>query len=185
MRSRPSHVLRNLIFTFALMPNHPTDDDQLRATAFHEAGHAVMAFSLGRVVSKVSIKPGQSAIGQSNLGTCALGKGRSKATKDQLEDEVLILFAGMVAESHFTGQYNEQGAKQDLSTAYRMLEQRANNEKQLDRTRKRLLDKTDHILSEDGHAKAIELIADELIAKETVSGRAVRHFFKQATSTKK
>jgi len=48
------------------------------------------------------------------LGTCKIQKGRNKPTKDWLEDEVMILYAGMVAESGFTKQYCEIGAAQDL-----------------------------------------------------------------------
>ncbi len=35
---------------------------QLTATAYHEAGHAVMALSVGRLIQKVTILPGQVAI---------------------------------------------------------------------------------------------------------------------------
>ena len=40
-----------------------TDSDKLRATAFHEAGHAVMAFDLNVPVSKVSIEPEDGSLG--------------------------------------------------------------------------------------------------------------------------
>ena len=63
----------------------------LRATAYHEAGHAVMALALGRPIQKVTIAPNQNY-----LGACQIQKGRFKPTKDWLEDEMLILFAGMV-----------------------------------------------------------------------------------------
>jgi ATP-dependent Zn protease len=154
---------------------------RLTATAYHEAGHAVMAVSLGRLIQKVTIVPGKSQFGESRLGACELRKGRSKASKDTLEDEVLVLFAGMVAEARFTGQYCQQGAMGDLRSIKRLLQCRANSESQLDRLQRRMLDKTEHTLSDARHRKAIELIANELIEKSTVSGRAVRHFFDQAT----
>ncbi|WP_231756328.1 ATP-dependent metallopeptidase FtsH/Yme1/Tma family protein [Lignipirellula cremea] len=150
------------------------------ATAWHEAGHAVMAISLGRLVQKVTIMPGKSQFGVGRLGVCEIGKGRSKASKDQLEDEILILLAGMVAESRFTGEYCQSGASQDLRHVRRLLAQRASSENQLERLQRRLLDKTEHLLGEAGHALAVELIARELLQKTTVSGRAVRHFFEQA-----
>ena len=46
----------------------------LRATAYHEAGHAVMAMILGRAVQKVTIVPGQSHLGAQRLGACHLQK---------------------------------------------------------------------------------------------------------------
>lgn len=156
------------------------DSLELTATAYHEAGHAVMAVSLGRLIQKVTILPGKSQFGQARLGLCELRKGRSKSSKDQLEDEVLILFAGMVAEARFTGHYCKQGATQDLRSIGRLLQERAGGEKQLERLQRRMLDKTEHLLGDEGHGKAIELIARELIEKTTISGRAVRHFFEQA-----
>ncbi len=153
---------------------------QLTATAYHEAGHAVMALSVGRLIQKVTILPGKSQFGETRLGVCEIHKGRSKVSKDLLEDEVLILLAGMVAEARFTGQYCQQGAAQDLSNIRRLLQSRASSESQLERLHRRLLDKTEHLLCDQRHAKAIELIAHELIQKTTISGRAVRHFFAQA-----
>ncbi|MCR9118313.1 MAG: cell division protein FtsH [bacterium] len=160
-------------------------DSQLVATAYHEAGHAVMAVSLGRVIQKVTIAPGKSQFGQAHLGITAMGKGRTKASKDLLEDEALILLAGMVAEAHFTGHYCRHGAGQDLRYLQRLLRDRAGSESQLERLQRRLLDKTEHLLREKHHAKAIELIAQELIQRTTISGRAVRHFFQYAEQQSK
>jgi ATP-dependent Zn protease len=153
---------------------------RLTATAYHEAGHAVMAVSLGRLVHKVTIAPGKSQFGEARLGTCDIRKGRSKASKDLLEEDVLILLAGMVAESHFTGEYCPQGASQDLRYVEQMLRQRVSSEKQLEKLSRRMLDKTEHLLQDKGHAKAIVLIAEDLIQRTTISGRAVRHFFEMA-----
>jgi ATP-dependent Zn protease len=168
-------------------PNELTDTEvaKLKATAFHEAGHAVLALALGRPIQKVTIAPAQLQTGGRRLGACKIQKGRSKATKDGLEDEVLILFAGMVAESHFTGQYSLGGAAQDLRFIRRLLASRATNERQVERLERRLLEKTEHLLSDEAHTRAIVLIAEELLKKETISGRAVRHFYDQATRSAK
>lgn len=153
---------------------------ELTATAFHEAGHAVMAISLGRPVQKVTIAPGRMETGGTRLGACELRKGRGRASQDVIEDEVLILLAGMVAEARFTGRYCPHGATQDLRTVQRVLESRANTQRQLERLQRRLLEKTEHLLSDDAHVAAIESIARELIEKTSISGRAVRHHFDQA-----
>ena len=87
----------------------------------------------------------------------------------------------MVSESHFTGQYCQQGAGQDLRAVRRLLSQtRATTERQLEKFERRLLDKTEHLLDEECNAKAIEMIAAELIANQTISGRSVKHLFNQA-----
>ena len=70
-------------------------------TAYHEAGHAVMALLMGRSVQKVSIIPSQN-----RLGAVTIQKGRSKQVQDKLEAEMLILLAGMAAEGRISGQYN-------------------------------------------------------------------------------
>jgi ATP-dependent Zn protease len=153
----------------------------LTATAWHEAGHAVMAVSLGRSIEKVTISPARLQTGGSRLGICKIQKGRGKASNDRLEDDVLILLAGMVAESHFTGRYCTDGAAQDLSHVERLLSTRATNERHLERLKRRMLDKTEHVLGDEGHAKAIESVTHELLRKVTISGRSVRHHFQQAT----
>jgi len=155
-------------------------DPRLTATAYHEAGHAVMALLLGRAVHKVTVAPGQLLSGV-RLGACEMRKGRSKASNDPLEDEVLILLAGMVAESQWTGQYCRQGATQDLQAAGRLLSlNRAHNERQLERLEQRLIDKTEHLLGQTAVMQAIRWIAAELLDKTTLSGRAVRHLLTQA-----
>lgn len=138
-----------------------------------------MAALLGRPVLKVTIAPGQMPSGV-RLGVCELRKGRSKPSKDWLEDEVLILLAGMVAESQLTGSYCHAGAAQDLSAVRRLLSQaRATNQRQLERLEQRLLDKTEHLMGDSVATKAVERIAGELLEKTTISGRAVRHWLEQ------
>ena len=154
--------------------------DELIATAYHEAGHAVMAISLGRNIQKATIAPAQMTANSKRLGAVKMQKGRSKSSNDLLEDEVLILFAGMVAESHVTGDYCQRGAASDLRAVERLLCTRANTEKQFEKLHRRMLEKTEYILSDDVHRPAIAAVAQSLIEKESISGRLVRHFLKQA-----
>ncbi len=74
--------------------------DQSIRTAYHEAGHAVIAIMVGRTVNKVSIVPGGK-----RLGVCKMNKGRTKASQDALEADLLILLAGMAAEGRKSGRY--------------------------------------------------------------------------------
>jgi len=158
-----------------------TPSKGLIATAYHEAGHAVMAHLLGRLVEKVTIVHGQTHSGVGRLGTCKLQNGRCKASRDPIEDQVLILLSGMVAECRVTGRYCQVGASQDLQMVQALLSaNRATNERQLQKIAKRMLYKTEHLLSTAKAAKAIELIANELLAKQIISGRAVRHFWELA-----
>jgi len=154
----------------------------LVATAYHEAGHAVMAMILGRGVQKVTIAAARMQTGGQRLGVCELGKGRTKPSQDTIEDEALILLAGMVAEARFTGEYCRRGAATDIRMVTRLLQNRAGTDRQLERLQRRLLEKTEHLLSETGHARAIEVVARELLLRTTVSGRGVRHLVDSAIS---
>ena len=59
---------------------NPPIDVQLMATAYHEAGHAVVALSLGRAVEKCTIV--RNSI---RLGAVQLGKGRGQRQQDLFE----------------------------------------------------------------------------------------------------
>lgn len=166
-------------------PSSPTPDsgpDQdLIATAWHEAGHAVMAISLGRQIQKVTVVPAKMIAGGTRLGAVKFQKGRSKAAADWLEDEVLILLAGMVAESFFTGRYCDRGASHDLLAVERLLETRATTQRKFEKLMQRMLDKTEHVLGDEIHRKTIESVVAELLQKSVISGRLVKHYLRQAT----
>lgn len=157
-------------------------DPERTATAYHEAGHAVMALALGRPVHKVTIVPGQSELGLQRQGVCHIKKGRTRSSKDWLEDEVLILLAGLVAEARWTGRYSLGGAAQDLRQVRRYVQMRAEGEKQIERLERRWLSKTEHHLSDPGLWLATERIANELLRTQTISGRNAKHLFDIAQS---
>lgn len=154
---------------------------KLIATAYHEAGHAVMALIVGRAVQKVTIDPRNLQTGGVRLGACQLKKGRVKRAGDELEDEVLILLAGMISESHFTGEYCRRGASQDIIAARRLMASRVRSEKQLERLERRMIDKTEYLLDDPETMRAIQGIAAELLQRLSISGRAAQHLFDQAT----
>ena len=147
------------------------------ATAYHEAGHAVIALALGRSIQRVSILPGREW-----LGRCEFRKERVRPTEDWLEREILIALAGLAAEARHTGQYAWDGAAQDLRTVRRLSVQRA-GERQAERLQRRLLAKVDHLLVQEENWQAVELIAVELLRCETLSGRAARHLFEQGKNS--
>ena len=169
-----------------IYPEKPSEsENRLLKTAFHEAGHAVMAQIVGRPIEKVSISPAHLHSGGMRLGVCKLQKGRKKSSKDALEDEVMILFAGMVAESYLTGEYCRQGAGQDLRMIRRLLLNRGGSERSLQKLEKRILEKTEHILDDRAHLNAIQRVAEKLVENESISGRSVRHLLDESISNDK
>ncbi len=147
------------------------------ATAYHEAGHAVIALALGRPVQHVSILPDRQ-----QLGHCKFGQGRGRAAADWLEREILIALGGIAAEARHTGDYAWDGAARDQQYVFRLAVERA-GERQAERLQRRLLAKAEHILGKTGHWQAVELIAAELLRCGAISGRAARHLFEQACAS--
>jgi ATP-dependent Zn protease len=143
-----------------------------RLTAVHEAGHAVVALAVGRQVHRVSILPNQT-----RLGVCELKKGRAKPSGTLLEDEIVILLAGVAAEGRLTGHYDWNAGARDIRYADQLIESRAATAKQVERMRRRMMDRVEHLLDGEATWAAVEVIADQLIQHRTISGRAAKHFY--------
>lgn len=141
------------------------------ATAYHEAGHAVVALALDRPVHRVSVLPNRERLGQ-----CEFGKGRFRPSEDWLEREILIALAGMAAEARHTGTYGWEEAERDLRYVRRLARQRT-SERAVERFERRMLAKVENLLGDEGHWRAVELIAAELLKQGAISGRAARHLF--------
>jgi ATP-dependent Zn protease len=150
----------------------PADNEM---TAYHEAGHAVVALALGRTVHKVSVLPNRE-----RMGECRFGKGNTRASDDWIEREILIALGGLAAEARHTGTYATDEATQDLRFVRRLARERK-SERQVERYEKRMLDKVEYMLADEANWKAVELIAAELLKHGTISGRAARHLFELAT----
>ncbi len=145
------------------------------ATAYHEAGHAVVALVHDRPVHRVSVLPNQA-----HLGICEFRKGVLRGSVDLVEQEILISLAGMAAEARLTGHYDRAAAGRDLRHARKLAMQRA-TEKQLDRYERRMLSKVENLMNDDAVWAAVESIAAELMKHGQISGRAASHLYKLAT----
>jgi ATP-dependent Zn protease len=141
-------------------------------TAYHEAGHAVMALALGRPVDRVSIRPGAEM-----LGVCHFRKAVFRPTEDWLEREILIALAGLAAEARHTGAYAWDEAGRDRQYVADLALQRAGNAKQAERLERRLLAKAEHVLNQAGNWRAVERLAAELLRRGEISGRTARHLY--------
>ncbi len=144
------------------------------ATAYHEAGHAVVALAHDRPVHRVSVLPSQLY-----AGLCEFQKGVQRGSVDVVEREILISLAGMVAEARHTGSYNRPAAARDLKQARAWSLQRA-SERQLERYERRMLSKVESLFNDEQVWAAVESIAAALMANGRISGRAARHLYDQA-----
>jgi len=155
-------------------PPEPAKPPHDRVTAFHEAGHAVIALALERPVAGVSVLPDRE-----KLGVCKFAKGVHRPTDDWLEREILIGLAGMAAEAQITGNYGLAGAAQDLKHVRKLALQRV-GDRQVEKYERRMLSKVENMLSDEGNWLAVEKIAAELIRLGVISGRTAKHLYEQA-----
>jgi hypothetical protein len=80
-------------------------DDDETLTAYHEAGHAVIAFALGGVVAQLQLGGESEIEGVRQFGDCRIEWGRVDPQFDwQLQREVLTVLAGPVAEMVYRGE---------------------------------------------------------------------------------
>ena len=93
-------------------------EDEKRATAYHEAGHAIVAESLPFTdpVHKVTIMPRGRALG---LTWQLPERDRISMYKDQMLSQLAILFGGRIAEDIFVGRIST-GASSDFERATQM-----------------------------------------------------------------
>ncbi len=145
------------------------------ATAYHEAGHAVIALLLGRPVHAVSVLPTRD-----HLGVCQFRNPVFRPSEDWIEREVLISLAGLAAEARHTGSYQFDEASRDLSYVRKLLVQRA-GERRAERLERRMLAKVEHLLAREGTWRAVELLVEALLQQGEISGRTARHLFDRAT----
>jgi ATP-dependent Zn protease len=153
------------------------EQERDEATAYHEAGHAVVALALNRPVHRVTILPDSDS-----LGTCEFGKSVFRPSEDWLEREILISLGGIAAEARLTGEHAWESAARDRQYVHRLCVQRA-GERRAERLLRRLLARAEHLLSQPRHWRAVELIAAELMQCGTISGRAARHLFDRGAET--
>jgi len=162
----------------ATSPDAPRETGQAtprdRATAYHEAGHAVVALWHERPVHKVNILPQGS-----RLGVCEFRKGVHRPSNDWLETEMLIALAGLAAEALATGRYDWAGATKDLQVTRKLAQMRADG-RAAERLEKRMLSKVQNLLGDPGLWLAVETIAQALLERGELSGRAAVHFFEVA-----
>lgn len=99
---------------------------ELRWTAYHEAGHAIVALDRSVRFRYVTIRPGESGHTLGHLRHVSRKAGalyrRFPGAIDI--DQILISCAGVVAESFVRRRYHHVGASRDYDTAYRWACQR-------------------------------------------------------------
>lgn len=147
----------------------------LAPTAFHEAGHAVMAIVLRKPWRAVSIEPDEDAFGRTYMAK--LGK-RFKPdievntrTRNMIEREVMMFLAGPEAERFKTGRRNSVGARDDYQCAGLLLGYAVGDQDELDAYLEWLRCRTVNDLRQPMFWARVELLAERLLEQRRMTRR--------------
>jgi ATP-dependent Zn protease len=156
-------------------PHSARISDAGRLTAFHEAGHAVMAELCGRQVTEVEIVGDREHTGSVHSLAFPPDPGEggvSEAEAEDIERQLKIILAGTVAEAMLSGREDWDETSGDLDAAVRLA--------------MRLVDDCEEVLpllgeirigverDLEAHWSAVEALADELMRSKTLTGTEVR-----------
>lgn len=163
----------------------PKHHPSLRATAYHEAGHAVASVIAQRRIQVVTIVPDDKL---ESLGICRNGKspkwfqpdcGIGFREEKWIDAEIRILLAGLAAEKQFQGRHNWVGAGRDFhqaaSLAGYLYEGRV-----LDRYLAFMVERTKDFISARLTWIQVEAVAESLLEHNTLSGSRVRSICRDA-----
>jgi len=156
--------------------------------AYHEAGHAVMAHILHKRIKGVSILPDKDI---HTLGKFEQGKSAkidfsetSPKTRYELEKQVMIDFAGEVVEYLLIGKFDKLtniGSSTDWHYAYDfILTQTDYDVDESEAYAHWLWLRTKGELKIDYQWNAIQVLAQELIKRNYISGRYAREIIQQS-----
>lgn len=145
-------------------------------TAYHEAGHAIMASCLGAEVQSVTIEPDHDD-GPQRYGDTRAMWPRGFPPKEQRRREIFVLLAGPVAEMIYRGEPLHPGFVPEWADDWRQawaLAEPLYSEpharlQQLERLTRELY----QMLRDDHRWAAIAALADELLAHETLDDEMV------------
>jgi len=146
----------------------PTEAERL--TAFHEAGHAVMAELCGRLLTEVEILGDRDLTG--SVQSLALNP-KPDAEVEDIERHLKIILAGTIAEMMVSGREDWDDASEDLDAAVRLA--------------MRLVDDCEDVLPLLAEIRsdverdlrdrwsAVEALAAELLVRKALTGTEVRN----------
>jgi hypothetical protein len=155
----------------------PREVDELTATAYHEAGHAVIGYANGFGCYSVSVVSDDTS----------LGRYRSKPFEEALEPDcvrdprtmrltrklIVVELAGFAAESRLTGAENWEGAADDKRNAvHRCFNLRAHPD-DVARLFAELLEQAKTAVGRRRKWRAIEILAAEVLRKKELEAEEI------------
>lgn len=148
-----------------------------RATAFHEASHAVTAIELGIGLLKkgISTERDRDSLGQCHTRKPFRGNSESDASDSQrikAEKETMVLLAGYAGQRRFFPRSHNGGWK-DRQDAASLMCHFVGSERELDAYMKLLQIRTEQLLAMEHVESRIKAVAESLIKRRKLSGAEV------------
>ena len=157
---------------------------RLTRTAYHEAGHAVMGFLVGRRFRLVTIEPGEDSLGHVMFEKFSKGfqPGHNSGlrTRAQIENGVMAALAGPTAEHLYSGRRNNRGASDDHHYAVDLATYEVSEDKELEAYIRWLSVRTRNRLTVPANWSAVKAVANELLVCRRMSGKRTREVVQNA-----
>lgn len=142
-------------------------------TAYHEAGHAVVAEALGRRVKSVEVDSQGGLMRTQRLPKFDLRRSpRSLRERWEREREAIIYFAGLIAEEGLTGKRTLSGVGNDFEAVERILSRKHSREEEVTAYGRWLYERCVSILQQNW--AAVERLAETLATVRKINGKAIR-----------
>jgi Peptidase family M41 len=160
---------------------------QLRATAYHEAGHALADWRLNAApIRRVSIVPGEDTLGHVLNRKLALTDAHiydlSPRVRDRLERLIVSALAGGEAEKLVTGRRNHRGAASDYGSATNLaLRICGGDAKEAGFYLRWLWVKAVNLVRADHNRPALDAVAFALLERHILSGDEVYKLLQHAS----
>lgn len=154
----------------------------IKRTAYHEAGHAVMASILRLRCKEISIIPDEDYLGRFIRGAVRNIDPECESnqkTRSELERLTMQVLAGNVAEHLLTGRKCRVGSGDDYHKAVNYLSYVASDE-EIPHYLEALWYRTKAKLSVDHQWLAVQRLAEELLKKRRLKSKRIKEIIRQA-----
>ena len=157
---------------------------KLKATAYHEAGHAVAAYNCRIAFTEVSIIPNDDTNGRITFRKSPKSFQpdlcMNTRTRLRIENNAIVDFAGGKAEHKFRhSRFPTRGASADFDNTVQLILYYCGSEREADAYIKWLSVRAEYLVGVRENWAAIEALASELLIHQKIGSRRARQIIRQ------